>query len=166
MDFQDMETINVSVLLIVAAFLLYAAISDLKNRRIPNHISIGLIVVFLVHSLMMIMAGEISFTDLLFSILPALGVFCIGILVFAVGIMGGGDIKLMTAFALFAGHAYLFSFLIYMMILGGAIAILLLFFRKLGNVSKEKSEQVPYGIAIAGSGLWVLWQHSVQILTN
>lgn len=107
--------------------------------------------------------------------LTALGIagiaFVIGIGIFAANIMGGGDVKLLIACCLWVGLNPLLDFFIYMALLGGVIAILLLSarpaaayiylkFAKEGLLPQvlEQGNPIPYGLAIAGSFLILLAQ--------
>jgi len=90
--------------------------------------------------------------------------FIIGFVLFATGLFGGGDVKVIAALGLWLGPLNIFSFLMLMAIFGGALAALLLIFRRIkipqswlesstikGWHSKE--EGIPYGVAIAIAAL-------------
>ena len=86
----------------------------------------------------------------------ALGVavFAIFAGLFALGWMGGGDVKLLGALALWLPLVPLLRMLIAMSVLGGVLTLIVIAvhrFRKL-----ETSPEVPYGVAIAAAGLWVI----------
>ena len=76
---------------------------------------------------------------------------------FAAGAMGGGDVKLLTALALWLPPARFAQLLVVMALTGGVLALLCV----MGPTMKRRSRQqpasaVPYGVAIAGGALWVL----------
>jgi prepilin peptidase CpaA len=85
---------------------------------------------------------------------------------FARGWIGGGDAKLAAATALWFGFGHLMDYLVYASLLGGALTLLLLQFRRwplpqvLARqpwVSRlhEPQEGIPYGIALAAAALIV-----------
>lgn len=84
-------------------------------------------------------------------------VFAVGYVVFAMKWMGGGDIKLITACALWVGLKGLPEYLILVALLGGAFAVIVWVLRKvLPHLPVKVSfrllkdgEPIPYGVAIA-----------------
>jgi prepilin peptidase CpaA len=91
----------------------------------------------------------------------AAGVFALLAVAFYIGMMGGGDVKLAAALALwfspdvFWPRATL-EFLVWMSIAGGVLTLIILVAHKLR--SRTGKPQVPYGIAIAIGGLAILAQ--------
>lgn len=98
------------------------------------------------------------------------GVFAVGYVVFILRLMGGGDVKLLTACALWVGLPGLMDYLLYVAALGGALGLALYIGRKLlaaaapavalsprlPRILRER-EPLPYGLAIAAAFLWLLW---------
>ena len=94
------------------------------------------------------------------------GMFAIGFVIFVLRWMGGGDVKLMAVLALWTGYPLVLDFAFLIGVLGGVLSLALLFARpliafyfvqeKLPRVFK-KGEAIPYGLAIAGAFLIVLW---------
>ncbi len=139
-----------------------AAWFDAWKYIIPNTIPIALAVLFCV-------IAAFHFEDI--AVLEHLGagalVFCVGILAFQYGVLGGGDIKLLSAIALWVGLNLLPVFLIAVALFGGILALFLLTVRYLMGwaaraqwISVEPpavfrpGEKVPYAIAIgAGSAV-------------
>jgi prepilin peptidase CpaA len=80
------------------ALLAWAAATDLRARRIPNWLSFTLILTGLLQCLT---AG--STTSLLASVTGLLLGFALTFLFFAVGAMGGGDVKLLTGVGAWLG---------------------------------------------------------------
>jgi prepilin peptidase CpaA len=96
-------------------------------------------------------------------------VLAAGFLGFARGWIGGGDVKLAAASALWLGFDHLFDYLIYASLLGGALTLLIMMFRLMplpGAVANwrwaERLHQpdagIPYGIALAAAALVVYSQ--------
>lgn len=151
--------------LIIAAFvapLLVAAAWDASTFRIPNWLTGALAVAFLPASLLA--PGEVSW---LWHVGAAAGVLALGALAFAHGLMGGGDVKLATACALWLGPVTP-AFLMMTAVGGGLLALALLLGRRflpgvlmlLPNATGTAvprvltpGQAVPYGLAIAGAGV-------------
>jgi prepilin peptidase CpaA len=85
---------------------------------------------------------------------------------FSQGWIGGGDAKLVAATALWFGFDFLLDYLTYASLFGGALALLLIQFRKLPLPAAlarqpwvlrlhEHGGGVPYGIALAAAALMV-----------
>jgi prepilin peptidase CpaA len=93
-------------------------------------------------------------------------VLIVSFLLFTQGWIGGGDAKLAAAAALWFGFGYLLDFLVYASLLGGALTLVLIQFRRLplpGLLARQhwimrlhdKAGGVPYGIALAAAALIV-----------
>ena len=140
----------------------FAGAMDFFTMTIPNRVSLALIAGFAVVAAMagapwMLVANHVA-AGLLF-----LG---LGIFMFSMGWLGGGDAKLLAAAALWLGFDSLFPYITLVTILGGALAIGLLAFR---NITPpvwlmgqewalrlhDRRGGIPYGIALAGAALWV-----------
>lgn len=90
----------------------------------------------------------------------------IGLLVFRLGLMGGGDIKLFVAIAVWTGIAGLPVQIIAVILSGGVLALLLLLLRVVaGRVRAperlprllQPGAPLPYAVAIAaGTGWWAM----------
>ena len=72
---------------------------------------------------------------------------------FALGMMGGGDVKLFAALALWFPWADVMMMILYASILGAVVTILFLIIHKLRRATGRA--QIPYGVAIALAGLWM-----------
>lgn len=100
--------------------------------------------------------------------LAVLALFAVGLLLFALGWMGGGDVKLLTAFAAWTGLSGLPLFLTGVALAGGALALLLLLARsglKLAGRAAQDMPRLfrpgaplPYAVAITAGGLFWAWR--------
>lgn len=137
------------------ALLLLAVVMvwDLRCRLIPNWAAIGLVLLFLVPALL---AGQwLSIGE---SAAVAAVVFLAGALLFHAGWLGGGDVKLVAALALWAGPAGVMQLLLLTSLAGGVVSLLCLAWAmagawRQGRGFSRDSVQVPYGIAIALGGM-------------
>src|SRR3546814_10866294 len=78
---------------------------------------------------------------------------------FAVGAMGGGDVKMIGAVMLWIPLPLFLPMLMIMAIGGGILSAAMLIHMKLRP--SDKMAEVPYGVAIAAAGLWALHQPSL-----
>ena len=135
----------------LAIALVVAAATDLRSRRIGNGLNAA---IALTAPLFWWASGLSPWPDIAAQLGVALVTFAICAGLFAIRAMGGGDVKLLTALALWI-EPFLFARLILAMaLLGGILTLLML----IGRVFRRQREQlaVPYGVAIALAGLWVI----------
>ena len=141
-----------------AGLMLTAAVEDLRRLVIPNTVVLGLCTLW---PLQLAAAPDISLFGSAKAALCAGAVFAGGALLFSRGLMGGGDVKLLTVATLWAGPGLTPALLIVTSILGGLLSLALLSTLALRAVfapaaaSAAKRMPVPYGVAIAGAALIV-----------
>ena len=155
---QATTAIYSGILLAVAVVLILAAIEDVRTRRISNRLSIILLGLFTANAMAGIIAGQDILMVALWPLVVGIAVFAVGLALFATGLMGGGDVKLLAAMALFAGPKLGLTFVLYVTALGGLVALVLIAWNRFGNrrsTPGTNDHKVPYGVAIAGGGLWV-----------
>jgi prepilin peptidase CpaA len=141
----------------------YAMISDARHLTIPNWVSGSLIVLFFLH----IPFSKYS-TPVLHHLLVALSVFAVGLFLFALRWFAGGDVKLMTAVALWAGPSQILSLVALTALFGAMLAVGVLAATKLSDkgffqpISRRLGWLVPhwarrglcpYGLAIGSASL-------------
>ena len=73
---------------------------------------------------------------------------------FALGAMGGGDVKMLGALALWLPAAALLPLIVIMSIAGGALTLAMVIRQRLAR--HEGRLAIPYGVAIAFAGLWLI----------
>jgi len=116
-----------TLLCIQAAFVFcicYAIVSDFRRLRIANWIPATLMALFLAYAVLRLDVS--TFKDHL--ILAGI-VFALGFISFALGWVGGGDVKLLTVLTLWAGPSYGPDLLILTTLGGGLMAFALLLLR-------------------------------------
>ena len=93
------------------------------------------------------------------ALLVAGALLLIGFGLFAFGHIGGGDVKLLAASALWAGPELILAFLLLTAMAGGLLSAALLVQNRygwvLGFASGDEGAVVPYGVALAAGGLFV-----------
>ncbi len=147
-------------LFIVIGTGVLSAISDVKGLRIPNiHTVIVGSVFFIVFVILSIGNGGYPFSSLVSHLIGAAIFFVVTLVLFAFRMLGAGDSKLGTAFALWAGLKGLFPLVVYMTIAGGVLAIITVILQKykpfkasahkgwLASIQAGEGH-LPYGIAI------------------
>ena len=155
------------VIAILAVLLIAAAMDDLREFRIPNHLVVGIAALYPAHVLTS--PQPVPWEAALFF---AGIVFVVGIGFFAAHMMGGGDVKLMGAVAMWAAPQYLMTLFIVtlavalLMALANALRIAFSEARAAQNFSFGATVanlryvpifkmQIPYGVGIAAGGLYV-----------
>ncbi|MFN3370481.1 MAG: prepilin peptidase [Sphingomonadaceae bacterium] len=155
-------------LLILGALLclLVGAGFDLARFEIPDTLSILLLVGAVILGLLTPGFGWGSHA------LALLAMFAVGLLLFALGWMGGGDVKLLTAFAAWTGLKGLPLFLTGVALAGGVLALVLIGTRSALKAAGRAPETMPklfrpdapmpYAVAIAAGGIfWALRSGSI-----
>jgi prepilin peptidase CpaA len=133
----------------LAIGLLVSIYTDLKRRLILNSVT-GAIA--LAAPLYWYATSTFDWPDIGYQLLTGLGVFALFTLFFAIGAMGGGDVKLFTALALWFPWDTTIRLLLHASLLGLLVTIIFyLLHRFRGGSGKAR---IPYGIAIAIAGLW------------
>lgn len=144
-----MGAITSTILLVVLGLILVSAgIEDARKREIANwkNAAIALLAVP-----WWIASGLPLWPDIAIQIGVALIVFALFAAAFHFGMMGGGDVKMIGALALWFPFQPLLTMLIIMSLAGGAITLLMLIDKWLRRQSGQP--EVPYGIAIAIAAL-------------
>jgi prepilin peptidase CpaA len=86
------------IVAIAAATLIYAGVADLRSFTIRNSLVLFLFLLYLVHAAITWRWAHVS-ADLIL----AAAVFAIGLGFYALGMLGGGDVKLLTVAFLWVG---------------------------------------------------------------
>lgn len=138
--------------------LALAAFSDLFTMMIPNRASAILLASFVIVAPL---AG-LGPTEIAMHLTAGLLVFAVGFTLFAFNIMGGGDVKLLTASAVWFGlTTSLFDYLVCVSVFGGVLTLGILMLRSHSIVifgsglpvpgHLMEGKKIPYGIAIGAA---------------
>jgi prepilin peptidase CpaA len=151
-------------------FMAYAAVSDFRYYQIPNWLSAAVAVAFLPAALL----GGIDSLTLGVHYGTGLALFAGGAILFTLGLLGGGDVKLLAAAGVWVGWAEIAPYLLFVALLGGALALIVLFLRRLADklpflagvpwLSQHlvKEQDIPYGVAIGLAAIFMFfWGYSV-----
>ena len=137
----------------LAVILVVAAVIDVRTFTISNRLNV---VVALLAPVFWWSVGLPLWPDAAILFAVAVGVFALLSIAFFAGMMGGGDVKLAAAVALWFSPTVTLRFLVFMSIAGGLLTLVVLVIHKVR--SKEGRPEVPYGVAIAIGGLAILAQ--------
>lgn len=148
------------LLILLPSALVVAAGYDVATFTIPNWIVLCIAAVFPAVALFAGLPLD-SFGS---HVAIGFGVLVLGMILFAIGMFGGGDAKLMAATAMWMGPPAILSFLVGTAMIGGALATAILVYRRMPLPAQmmvsgwavrlhDKSKGIPYGVALAGGGL-------------
>lgn len=142
------------------ALMIAAAMTDVTSFRIPNWLTGLIAALFFPMALLIGMPLE----EFIWHVAAGLILFFVGYGLFALGLFGGGDSKLMAAAGLWFGTSQTLPFLIMTALAGGALAVIFsvwsflmmhweIHFAKEGSVLDAKLKKIqpklPYGFALA-----------------
>ena len=140
----------------LAIALLVAAVTDLRRRQIDNWLNVAVAAA----APLFWLATGLSLGGVGWQLAMASGAFVICGGFFAMGWMGGGDVKLLTALALWIPPTQFLSLLIVMALVGGVLTLVI----GSWHIARHRRDRlaIPYGVAIAAGGLWVLVANSLD----
>ena len=138
---------------LLAILLLVAAVIDVRTFTISNKLNLC---VALLAPLYWISTALPLWPHAAIQLAVGAGVFAVFAAAFYAGAMGGGDVKLAAALALWFSPASTVKFLVLMSLAGGVLTLLVLAAHKLRH--REGRPEIPYGVAIAFGGLAILTQ--------
>lgn len=147
----------------VPALIILAAVYDMFTMTIPNAISLALLALFVV--LAPLVAPD-WITPLMHLGAGTL-VLAVGLALFAMGWVGGGDVKLAAATVLWVGFSGVLEYLFLAALAGGALTLAILVLRRTPLPAfalswswldrlHDSRNGVPYGIALAAAAIAVL----------
>ena len=141
------------LLLALATILVVAAAIDVRTFTISNRLN-----------LTVALLAPLYWASAALSLWPGVGiqlasgaaVFVLLAGAFYAGMMGGGDVKLAAAIALWFSPASTIKFLVLTSLAGGVLTLVLLAWHRAKR--REGRPEIPYGVAIAFGGLSILAQ--------
>jgi prepilin peptidase CpaA len=153
---------------ILPALLVVAAVFDLTSFTIPNIVPAAMGIAFAAFLAAMAMDGHaLTWSETGLHVLAGFIGLVAGMGLFAAGWVGGGDAKLFAVAALWLGWDALYEYTVVSSLLGGALTIALILFRRLplpqflvrrpwlAQLADHRSG-IPYGVALSLAALMVL----------
>ena len=143
--------LSVILLCAFALLLVSAGIEDVRKREIANWKNAA---IALLAPLWWAASGLSLWPGVPIQLALAAIVFGSFVAAFALGQMGGGDVKLIGAVALWLPFQPLMWMLVAMSLIGGALTLLMIVERWL--LRKQAALEIPYGVAIVAAALFAL----------
>jgi prepilin peptidase CpaA len=137
----------------LAAILVIAAAIDVRTFTISNKLNLT---VALLAPLYWLSVALPLWPDVGLQLAVGAAVFLVFAGAFYAGMMGGGDVKLATALALWFSPRSTIQFLVLTSLAGGVLTLGVLAWHRAKR--REGRPEVPYGVAIAFGGLAILTQ--------
>lgn len=150
---MNSASISLGLMSLLGVMMIAAAVSDLRSRSISNELNGAMALLAIPF---WIASGLSVWPDMAIQLGAAFGVFLIFVGLFAIGAMGGGDVKMIGAVMLWIPLPGFLGTLAVMAIGGGILSAAMLILSKIRP--SDKPVEVPYGVAIAAAGLWALHQ--------
>jgi prepilin peptidase CpaA len=141
------------LLIALAATLVVAAVIDVRTFTISNRLNLTVALGAPLYWLSIALAPwpgiaiQLAAGGIVFALLAG---------AFYAGMMGGGDVKLAAALALWFSPAGTVKFLVLMSLAGGVLTLSILAWHRAQR--REGRPEIPYGVAIAFGGLVILTQ--------
>jgi prepilin peptidase CpaA len=154
--------IEAVALIVFPTLMVFAAFSDLFTMTIPNRLSLLLVGFYFALALYL----PIPWETVGLHVACGLAVLALTFVLFQFGWVGGGDAKLASATALWLGWEHLLDYGLIASLAGGVLTVVIIALRwrdlpqrllSFAFVARlaEKSNGVPYGIALAIAGLLI-----------
>jgi len=138
---------------LLAILLLVAAVIDVRTFTISNSLNLSIALLAPIYWLSIAMP---IWPGAAIQLAVGAGVFALLAGAFYAGMMGGGDVKLAAALALWFSPASALKFLVLMSLAGGVLTLVVLALHRVRG--KSGRPEIPYGVAIAFGGLVILTQ--------
>lgn len=146
--------LHYGLLVALAIALLVAAATDWRRRQIDNWLNLAIVVGAPFYWWA---SGLSLWPGVAIQLGVGLAAFAVFAAFFALKWMGGGDVKLLTALALWIEPEWFLKLLVMMALVGGVLTLVL----GAWHIARRQRDKlaIPYGVAIAIAGLWVIGTH-------
>lgn len=148
---MNLEYLTYALLGGLAIGLLVSVYTDIRYRMIYNYVTLP---IALAAPLYWYATGDIGWWSIALHVATAVAVFAFFALFFSFGMMGGGDVKLFAALALWFHWIVILRLLLVASLLGGAVTIIFFAIHKFRK--RKGPPRIPYGVAISLAGLWTV----------
>lgn len=145
------EIIRSGLLVALVALLVAAAMTDLRSRIISNRLNS---IIAALAPVWWLANGLPLWPDMALQLLGGAVVFGLFAALFAFGLMGGGDVKLLGALALWFPWTMVAQLLVLMAVLGGLVTLATVLHHRM--TKRLGQPEIPYGVAIALAALWLV----------
>ena len=139
------------LLVLLGGLLTAAAVTDIRCRIISNRLNLA---IALLAPLYWLACGIAVWPDMALQVALGIGMFSIFALLFALGMMGGGDVKLLGAVSLWFPWQALAFLILAMALIGGVVTAVTVIHHRMTR--RLGQPEIPYGVAIALASLWLV----------
>ena len=136
----------------LALLLVIAAVGDIRTFTISNRLNLTVALLAPFYWL----AAQFSGGHIILMVAASLVVFLLFAGAFYAGVMGGGDVKLASALALWFPPYATIKFMVLMSVAGGVLTLGIVAWHRFKQ--RQGRPEIPYGVAIAFGGLAILTQ--------
>jgi prepilin peptidase CpaA len=152
------------VAVLLTPVLAWAAVSDVRHRRIPNWTVLTVIALFIPWAVASTLPWSLA--ALAAGVIALAATFAL----YAAGVFGAGDSKLFAAVALLTGLGHLALLALATALVGAVVAVIsiasrptraLAMFNLRGN--GEFGRGIPYGVAIAAAAAALVWADLLKV---
>ena len=151
-----------AVALVFPAAMIYAGWRDVVSYEVPNWVSVCLVVAFAGGATL---AG-LALATMAWHLAAGVVVLIVGWGLFALGVVGGADAKMLAAAAVWTGWSTLAEYMLVVGLSGGVLALGLIVWRRISLPARwaerewlrrlhAKDSGLPYCAAIGFAGLWI-----------
>lgn len=157
--------------IIALGFGAASALSDVNKMTIPNPYVVFVAASFFPAFIIVKLFGgdAVIFSSALSHLGTGVAVLGATYVLFTLKLIGGGDSKMISAYAMWTGLSGLMPLLFIMAVVGGLLGLTTLALKKYKPVSKPTegswiakaqggAQDVPYGVAIFSGALFAFWQ--------
>lgn len=141
------------LLVALAAILVFAAVVDVRTFTISNRLNLTVALLAPVYWASVALS---PWPGVAVQLAAAATVFILLAGAFYAGMMGGGDVKLAAALALWFSPFTTIHFLVLTSLAGGVLTLVVVALHRARK--REGRPEIPYGVAIAFGGLAILTQ--------
>ncbi len=151
-----------AVALVFPAAMIYAGWRDVVSYEVPNWVSVCLVAAFVAGAAI---AG-MAITEVAWHFAAGAAVLMVGWGLFALGVVGGADVTMLAAAAVWTGWSVLAEYLLIVALSGGVLALGLIVWRRVELPARWARREwlrrlhatdagLPYCAAIGCAGLWI-----------
>lgn len=145
------EYFRLALICVLGGLLITAAVTDLRSRIISNRLNV---LIALLAPLWWLGCGLPVWPAMVAQLAIGLIIFGLFATLFALGWMGGGDVKLLAALSLWFPWQAVVSLLVLMAVLGGVVTLATVIHHR--ATKRLGQPEIPYGVAISLAALWLL----------
>jgi len=145
-----MSAFAIAMLCLLGLLLLTAAVTDIRARIISNRLNATIAIL----AVPWWFAAGFSGYEILFQLGLAAALLALFALCFAMGMMGGGDVKLLAALGLWLPLIKMLILLEWMALGGGLLTLGMVVWHRIRKAPGKP--EIPYGVAIVAAGLLVV----------